>query len=117
MITTSFILSLLVFFGALNAHQMGVFHWVFSAILVVIAPFVIYNVIIAGILSEWRISFSDIFSINSIVILIAQLLGAIFIFRLIEAREDSISTWVVASILGCISLYVLIPYFASLVIH
>ena len=111
------IISALTFFGALKAHQLGYFHWLFSALFVVFFPFLINTIVIYAILFGWDFVLATLVSVQTILIVSFQIASSVVIFRLIEWREDSISFWLTTALLGYTVLYWIIPAFIEVALR
>ena len=104
------LISLVFFMAVLKGHELGLLHWIPSALLVTIAPFVMNNFV--GIIrSGTPFSPEYVFTPSAVIILATQVILAVIFFRYMEAEKGGgVVKWLVAASIGFFLLYLVIPF-------
>lgn len=111
------IIPFLVFMGVIKMHQLGWFHWVFCACVVVFLPFLLMNVLLESFNVGTFLNIPEIFTSEIITTIVIQFVAALgYFYYMSETKDGSITGWVISALLGFFGLFVVIPYFVGLIV-
>lgn len=89
---------------------------IFSALLVVILPFILAKIIWCIYLVGYDLPLWQLVSLSDILVVIAQLIVAFVVFYKLQQNEDSIEAWLFWGATGLVGVYFATPYLVRLIV-
>ena len=88
-----------------------------ASVVVTVLPFLLNELITYIMLSGYHSSLSGLFTLPIVVTFIVQLAIAFGTFYLLEQEEETFVTWFIIASVGAVVIYVVTPYFVTLILR
>lgn len=109
----TFLATIILYFFVVKLFSTSKLNVVYASLLVVLGSSVLSLLIRWIILSSYNVSVFQLIGVSIITTVILQLIIAFYIFHKLQETEESYTAWLIWSILGFVSMFLIIPHVSA----